>query len=88
MTQFVCESIDLSEFICEYPNMEHLLALHQNKCAIAYNILWAALAPKSFCQKITNPNCKYIKAACKILVILTSVAYVLKLFTAVSYDYS
>ena len=27
------------------------------------NILWAAFAPKSFCQKITNPNCKHLKAA-------------------------
>jgi hypothetical protein len=26
-------------------------------------ILWAPFAPKSFCQKITNPNCKHIKAA-------------------------
>ncbi len=25
------------------------------------NILWAAFAPKSFRQKITNPNCKHIK---------------------------
>ncbi len=41
------------------------------------NILWAAFAPKSFRQKITNPNCKHIKgvqriwfekSACKILV--------------------
>jgi hypothetical protein len=30
------------------------------------NILWAAFAPKSFCQKITNPNCKHIKAAQKL----------------------
>jgi hypothetical protein len=30
------------------------------------NILWAAFAPKSFRQKITNPNCKHIKAAQKI----------------------
>ena len=29
------------------------------------NILWAAFAPKSFCQKFTNPNCKHIKAALK-----------------------
>ncbi len=27
------------------------------------NILWAAFAPKSFCQKITNPNCKHMKGA-------------------------
>ncbi len=29
------------------------------------NILWAAFAPKSFGQKITNQNCKHIKAAQK-----------------------
>ncbi len=28
-------------------------------------ILWAAFAPKSFRQEITNPNCKHIKAAQK-----------------------
>jgi hypothetical protein len=27
------------------------------------NILRASLAPKAFCHKITNPNCKHIKAA-------------------------
>ncbi len=32
------------------------------------NILWAAFVPKSFCQKITNPNCKHIKAAQKTFV--------------------
>ncbi len=26
------------------------------------NILWAAFAPKSFRQKFTNPNCKYLTA--------------------------
>jgi hypothetical protein len=31
------------------------------------NILRAAFAPKSICQKITNPNCKHIKAAQKLL---------------------
>ncbi len=25
------------------------------------NISWAAFVPKSFCQKITNPNCKHLK---------------------------
>jgi hypothetical protein len=30
------------------------------------NILWTAFAPKSCCQKITNPNCKHIKAAQKL----------------------
>ncbi len=44
------------------------------------NILWAAFAPKSFHQTITNPTCKHIKgvqklwyekAAGKILVKLT-----------------
>ena len=29
------------------------------------NILWTAFGPKSFCQKITNPNYKHIKAAQK-----------------------
>jgi hypothetical protein len=32
------------------------------------NILWAAFAPKSFCQKITDPNFKHIKAAQRALV--------------------
>ncbi len=32
------------------------------------NILWAAFAPKSFRQKITNLNCKHIKAAPKTFV--------------------
>jgi len=32
------------------------------------NILLAAFAPKAFCQKITNPNCKHTKAAQKTLV--------------------
>jgi hypothetical protein len=32
------------------------------------NILWAAFVPKSFCQKITNPNFKHIKAAQRALV--------------------
>jgi hypothetical protein len=31
------------------------------------NILLAAFAPKSFCQKITNPNCKYTKGAKKLV---------------------
>ncbi len=30
------------------------------------NILWAAIVPKSFCQKITNPNCEHIKACKKL----------------------
>ncbi len=48
------------------------------------NILWAAFAPKSFRQKITNPNCKHIKElwyekiACKILVKLTVMPKFLK----------
>jgi len=29
------------------------------------NVLWAAFVPKSFCQKITNPNCTHIKAVQK-----------------------
>jgi hypothetical protein len=32
------------------------------------NILGAAFAPKSFHQKITNPNCKHIKDAQKTVV--------------------
>ncbi len=32
------------------------------------NILWAAFSPKSFCQRITNPNCKHIKGAQRTLV--------------------
>ncbi len=32
------------------------------------NILWAAFAPKSFHQKITNPNFKHIKGAQRTLV--------------------
>ncbi len=35
------------------------------------NILWAAFAPKSFCQKITNPNCKHFKAVQRTLVWLS-----------------
>jgi hypothetical protein len=35
------------------------------------NILWAAFAPKSFCQKIRNPNFKHIKAAQRALVWLS-----------------
>ncbi len=35
------------------------------------NILWATFAPKSFCQKITNPNCKYLKAVQRTLVWLS-----------------
>ncbi len=35
------------------------------------NILWAAFVPKSFCQKITNPNFKHIKAAQRALVWLS-----------------
>ena len=35
------------------------------------NILWAAFAPKSFCQKITNPNCKHLKAVQRTLVWLS-----------------
>ncbi len=35
------------------------------------NILWAAFAPKSFHQKITNPNCKHFKAAQRTLVWLS-----------------
>ncbi len=35
------------------------------------NILWAAFAPKSFCQKITNPNCKHIKGVQSTLVWLS-----------------
>ncbi len=35
------------------------------------NILRAAFAPKSFCQKITNPNWKLIKAAQRTLVWLS-----------------
>ncbi len=36
------------------------------------NILWAAFAPKSFRQKIRNPNCKHIKAAQRTLVWLSN----------------
>ncbi len=35
------------------------------------NILWAAFAPKSFCQKITNPNCKHIKGVQSTLIWLS-----------------
>ncbi len=35
------------------------------------NILWAAFAPKSFCQKNTNPNCKHLKAVLRTLVWLS-----------------
>ncbi len=41
------------------------------------NILWAAFAPKSFGQKITNPNCKLIKGVQRTLVWLSisSISY-------------
>ncbi len=35
------------------------------------NILWAAFAPKSFRQEITNPNCKHLKAVERTLVWLS-----------------
>ncbi len=35
------------------------------------NILWAGSAPKSFCQKITNPNCKHLKPVQRTLVWLS-----------------
>ena len=35
------------------------------------NILWAAFAPKSFCPKITKPNCKHLKAVQRALVWLS-----------------
>ncbi len=35
------------------------------------NILWAAFVPKSFWQKITNPNCKHLKAVQRTLVWLS-----------------
>jgi len=35
------------------------------------NILWAAFALKSFCQKITIPNCKHLKAVQRTLVWLS-----------------
>ena len=35
------------------------------------NILWAAFPPKSFRQKITNPNCKHTKAVQRALVWLS-----------------
>ncbi len=34
-------------------------------------ILWAAFAPKSFCQKITNPTFKHIKVVQRVLVWLS-----------------
>ncbi len=35
------------------------------------NILWAAFAPKSFWQTITNPNCKHLKTVQRTLVWLS-----------------
>ncbi len=40
-------------------------------CVNFTNILWAAFAPKSFWQKITNPNCKHIKVVQGALVCLS-----------------
>jgi hypothetical protein len=37
-------------------------------CVNFTNILWAAFAPKSFCQEFSNPNCKHIKVAQKTFV--------------------
>jgi len=36
------------------------------------NILWATFAPKSFRQKITNPNCKHLRAVQRGLVWLST----------------
>ncbi len=35
------------------------------------NILWATFVPKSFPQKITNPNCKHLRAVQRALVWLS-----------------
>ncbi len=49
-------------------------------------ILRATFAPKSFCQKITNPNYKHIKAAHKILVKLTPGCQYAKCHSAINYS--
>jgi len=45
-----------------------IIAIAVVLCVNFTNILRAAFAPKAFCQKITNPNCKHIKAAQRTLV--------------------
>ncbi len=71
--------------------------VYHNPAVNFTNIVWAAFAPKSFHQKITNPNCKHIKAAQKTFVQkaarkmfmkLTPGPNVIKLFTAVIYRHS
>ncbi len=44
------------------PSSQKQRILIENPLVNFTNILWAAFAPKSFCQKITNPNCKHVKA--------------------------
>jgi hypothetical protein len=64
-------------FAMLFHNAEYLWhECHSAKCCSAdchsgvnfTNILLAAFVPKSFCQKITNPNCKHIKGAQKTFV--------------------
>jgi hypothetical protein len=67
----------ISSFAVLFHYAEHLwYECHSTKCCSAdchsgvnfTNILLAAFAPKSFRQKITNPNCKHIKGAQKTFV--------------------
>ncbi len=53
----------------EIPPWQHDLSSKDILSGVNFtNIFWAAFAPKSFCQKITNPNCMHIKAAQKMFV--------------------
>jgi hypothetical protein len=45
-----------------------ILELHFPPGVNVTNVLRAAFAPKAFCHKITNPNCKLIKAEQRALV--------------------
>jgi hypothetical protein len=76
-------SKSMNHLYCFYNIFTYLIRNYQSLLTSVNftNILSAAFAPKTFCQKITNPNCKHIKAgknllyeksARKILVKLTS----------------
>ena len=75
--QTICNSIILQFFKhCSSKLMYNWIRINQLPVSSATgvnftNILWAAFAPKSFCQKITNPNCKHLKAAQRTLVWLS-----------------
>ncbi len=54
--------------VLSYRDVTHLFG---NFCVNFTSILWAAFVPKSFCQKITNPNCKHLRALQRTLIWLS-----------------